>query len=702
MITQIIKLNLVPGKVLPRANVVQYDFGSRNLEFQIWDGGQRFILTGAMTARIQGTKPDRLGFDYAATVDTTNNIITADLTQQMTPVSGEVMCEIVIKKTGERIGTLNFVLVVQPAALNEATSTSESDLPDIIALAEEQMHQCMISATKAESYAVGGTNTRLGEDTDNAKYYSQNADGAATDAAADALKAEGFAVGEQNGTAVASGSPYYHNNAEYFKDQAEAAAQDAQQWSGNPPYIGANGNWYVYNTTTHSFVDSGIDASITVRIADITMLAYGTSPYVTNTGTATDPIFHLFIPRGSSVTGCTKTSTSGLVDTYKMTFSDGYSTTFTVANGRGISNITKTGTSGLVDTYTITYNDGTTSTYTVTNGRDGVDSQISSLSDVDITSPATDDGLVYDGTSGKWENKALADVAFSGAYGDLSNTPTLGTAAAKDVPASGNASTTQVVMGNDTRLTDARNAADVSAWAKAASKPSYTASEISYGTGSNVGSEIQALANSKAPTSHASTGTAYGAGNASNYGHVKVSDNYTSSAGNASQSVAASSKAVNDVYTALTQTLTTKVNTSDIANNLTTTTAGKVLDATQGKALNDLITALQNLNTVVSITADKGFSNTIVVNAKKWGKLVVVSGWLLLEADTYTDAKPVLVIPNIRPWGNSYGLAISTNGTKTVRLYPLDRNSRTEMVLDGSPTLSEQTRFYFNMTYVSQ
>ena len=36
------------------------------------------------------------------------------------------------------------------------------------------------------------------------------------------------------------------------------------------------------------------------------------------------------------------------------------------------------------------------------------------------------------------------------------NKPTLGTAAAKNVPSSGNASTSQVVMGNDTRLTDAR------------------------------------------------------------------------------------------------------------------------------------------------------------------------------------------------------------------------------------------------------
>lgn len=41
--------------------------------------------------------------------------------------------------------------------------------------------------------------------------------------------------------------------------------------------------------------------------------------------------------------------------------------------GRGIDSITKTSTSGLVDTYTIEYTDETTSTYTVTNGRNGTD-----------------------------------------------------------------------------------------------------------------------------------------------------------------------------------------------------------------------------------------------------------------------------------------------------------------------------------------
>jgi len=39
--------------------------------------------------------------------------------------------------------------------------------------------------------------------------------------------------------------------------------------------------------------------------------------------------------------------------------------------GNGIASIVKTSTSGLVDTYTITYTNGTTTTYEVTNGEDG-------------------------------------------------------------------------------------------------------------------------------------------------------------------------------------------------------------------------------------------------------------------------------------------------------------------------------------------
>lgn len=61
-------------------------------------------------------------------------------------------------------------------------------------------------------------------------------------------------------------------------------------------------------------------------------------------------------------------------------------------------------------------------------------------------------------------------------------------------------------------------------------------------------SEADDLLNKKAPQSHASTTTIYGQGNASNYGHVKLSDDYTSSAGKAADGVGASSYALQQAH----------------------------------------------------------------------------------------------------------------------------------------------------------
>lgn len=71
------------------------------------------------------------------------------------------------------------------------------------------------------------------------------------------------------------------------------------------------------------------------------------------------------------ISGISKLSTSGLVDTYRIALADTTTFDFAVTNGKGINRITKTSTSGLVDTYTITYNDGTSGTFTVTNGAKG-------------------------------------------------------------------------------------------------------------------------------------------------------------------------------------------------------------------------------------------------------------------------------------------------------------------------------------------
>lgn len=120
---------------------------------------------------------------------------------------------------------------------------------------------------------------------------------------------------------------------------------------------------------------------------------------------------------GKGITSIEKTGSSGLEDTYTITFTDESTTTFVVTNGakgdtgatgatgatgKGITSITKTGTSGKVDTYTITYSDNSTSTFTVTNGNDGVGIQsiekTSSVGLVDNYRIHFEDSTYYDYT----------------------------------------------------------------------------------------------------------------------------------------------------------------------------------------------------------------------------------------------------------------------------------------------------------------
>lgn len=68
-----------------------------------------------------------------------------------------------------------------------------------------------------------------------------------------------------------------------------------------------------------------------------------------------------------------------------ITFADGSVETVTATGMKGIASIAKTSTSGVVDTYTITYTDGTTSTFTVTNGTSSVTVQGSGTASASVT-----------------------------------------------------------------------------------------------------------------------------------------------------------------------------------------------------------------------------------------------------------------------------------------------------------------------------
>ena len=169
-------------------------------------------------------------------------------------------------------------------------------------------------------------------------------------------------------------------------DRAEAGATASEQSAQNASDSA---------TSAHNSAESARDDKITIEqaIAEVIQQIEGfeqvqvvvntlppTSPA---TSDFTDGVLTLGIPQGvkgdtgNGIQSITKTGTSGLVDTYTITFTDGQTTTFNVTNGakgdtgNGISSIEKTSTVGLVDTYTITYTNGTTTTFTVANGEKG-------------------------------------------------------------------------------------------------------------------------------------------------------------------------------------------------------------------------------------------------------------------------------------------------------------------------------------------
>ena len=105
---------------------------------------------------------------------------------------------------------------------------------------------------------------------------------------------------------------------------------------------------------------------------------------------------------GNGISSVAKTGTSGLVDTYTITFTEGNTTTFTLTNGSSIQSISKTGTLGLVDTYTVALTNGSYSTFEVTNAK--------SITNITLTSgthaPGTSDVYTInynDGTSADFQ-----------------------------------------------------------------------------------------------------------------------------------------------------------------------------------------------------------------------------------------------------------------------------------------------------------
>ena len=117
------------------------------------------------------------------------------------------------------------------------------------------------------------------------------------------------------------------------EDNAKLYCKGTEQWIFITDFSGATG------------IQGPTGATPNIQIGTVVS---GANPSVTRTGTNENPVLNFTLVEGEKGdTGATGPT------------------------GNGIATITKTSTSGLVDTYTITYTNGNTTTFDVTNGEDG-------------------------------------------------------------------------------------------------------------------------------------------------------------------------------------------------------------------------------------------------------------------------------------------------------------------------------------------
>lgn len=166
-------LDITPNGVPQIVKLSQYDKTMPTLAITLYNGSQVFTIPTGCTAYIEGTKADKTGFQYPCTVS--GGVINATITEQMTAFAGRVPCEIVLRKSGERKGSANFFLDVEPSALSDDTVISDSDLP-IIQQMPEYAQSCADDAELAHKWATFGSDSETPSATNNAKYWAEQAE----------------------------------------------------------------------------------------------------------------------------------------------------------------------------------------------------------------------------------------------------------------------------------------------------------------------------------------------------------------------------------------------------------------------------------------------------------------------------------------------------------------------------------------------
>lgn len=272
-------------------HLVQYDDTLPIVAVALTSNGQPYTVPSGAAVNVRLAKPDgTYVYNPAYGVSSDGQTVYIAITVQMTVVSGKVSPIVEIVLNGAVAGTGFFVLDIDPNPIPEDAIESTDEYKTIQQiLAEVQQAAQIITDNKAAIQAIGENLTAI-----------QQAPTAAANAAASATLSQSWAVG---GTGTREGENT--NNAQYYAQLAQQVSQGAVGWYETEQALqaahptGQNGNWAIIGTTdtiwtwdsdTGAWVDTG---------AQVDMSNYYTKDEANATFVQSASLLDLVYPVGS-------------------------------------------------------------------------------------------------------------------------------------------------------------------------------------------------------------------------------------------------------------------------------------------------------------------------------------------------------------------------------------------------------------------
>ena len=477
-----------------------YNAGTQQIILTLIDGTKQYIDLAALITQYEFLDSDTVAFS----IDSTGKVsaIVKEASIQEKHLQPNYLADIKVE-------------VAKAQANQSAAAKSESN-------AKASESNAAASATKAQSYAVGGTNSRTGEDTDNAKYYSQQAEQSHL-AAKNSADTASIKAGEAT-TSANTAQQYASNSAEsanVANEKANSAANSAigatssantaQQYASNAAISASTAqNYAVADTDSAKYyyeqarrISESFSGALrpmgTVTFANLPALSattsgnmYNISDQLTTTSDFKEGAGNV-IPAGANVYKTEDGKWDVLAGTpvtgVKGSAESGYRRGNVNITAENVGAVPLGGNAGSADRaarlgrngnagYPMTFNwaGKTGQPSWLWGGENGEDMYVYNPSNFSVNYAASA------GNAAKVNGHTVnSDVPSGAKFTDTNTWRPLGTGG------------DDACAGNDSRLSNARPASDVYAWAKASAKPTYNKAEVGLGNVDNTADSVKSV-----------------------------------------------------------------------------------------------------------------------------------------------------------------------------------------------------------------